>query len=97
MIDINVPLHQLGENSLIYAVIGFGGILFTTMGSMLLRCVLKKSKNNQQMKKHQDEIKKVTEKVIQDTIKSQNLVIADLALAKALEEKKVTVKNVEPM
>ena len=98
MIDIDVPIHQLGGNNLIYTVIGLGGFLFTTMGSMMLRCMLNKRKNNQNLQKHQDEIKKVTEKVIQDTIKSHNIVIADPALAKDLrEEKKVTVKSVEPV
>ena len=64
----------------------------------MLRCMLNKRKSNKQLQKHQDEIKKVTEKVIQDTIKSQNIFIADLALAKDLrEEKKVTVKRVEPV
>ena len=67
MIDINAPLatlHELGGSNLIYAVIGFGGFLFTTMGSMMLRCMLNKRKNKRQLQKHQDEIKKVTEKVI---------------------------------
>ena len=99
MIDINVPLHQLGGSNLIYTVIGFGGFLFTTMGSMMLRCMLNKRKSNKKLQKHQEEIKKVTEKVIQDTIKSHNIIIADLALAKdlAAQEKKVTVKSVEPV
>ena len=89
MIDINVPLHQLGGNNLIYTVIGFGGFLFTTMGSLMLRCMLNKRKSNKKLQKHQDEIKNVTQKVIQDTIKSHNIVFAP--------EKKVAVKSVEPV
>ena len=101
MFDINVPVHEImkfGGQNLMYVVIGFGGLLFTTMGSMMVKCMLNKRKSNKQLQKHQDEIKKVTEKVIQDTIKSHNIVIADLALAKGYgEEKKVTVKSVEPV
>ena len=65
----------------------------------MLRCMLNKRQSNKKLQKHQDEVKKVTEKVIQDTIKSHNIVFADLALAKdlAAPEKKVTVKSLEPL
>ena len=79
MIEINVPFSSLGENSLVYAVIGVGGFLFTTMGSLMLRCLLKRRKDNKKLKKYQEEIKNVTEKVIQDTIKSHNLVATEEA------------------
>ena len=77
MIDINVPLHQLGGSNIIYAAIGLGGFLLTTMGSMMLRCLLRKRKNNKQLKQHQEDIKNITEKVIQDTIKSNNLAVIE--------------------
>ena len=66
---------------------------------MMLRCMLNKRKDNRRLKKHEDEIRRVTERVIQDTIKSHNTVFADLALAKdlAAPEKKVTVKSLEPV
>ena len=50
----------------------------------MLRCMLNKRKDNRRLKKHEDEIRKVTEKVIQDTIKNLDV------LAK-------TVKPVEPV
>ena len=90
MIDINVPVHEImkfGGQSLMYTVIGVGGFLFTTIGSMIVKCMLNNRKNKKQMQKHQDEIKKVTEKVLQNAVKSHNIAIME-------EPQKVIVKRV---
>ena len=78
MIDINVPIHKIfefSEQNLLYAVVGVGGFPFTTVGSMMIKCMLNNRKSKKNLKKHQDEIKKVTEKVLQDAVKSHNIAI----------------------
>ena len=111
MIDINVPFASLGGNNIIYAAIGLGGFLFTTMGSMMLRCLLRRRKNNKKLKQHQEDIKNITEKVIQDTIKTYNLAVIEedkpvnrvnrdaREAREALEARvdRVTVKKAEPV
>ena len=80
MIDINVPIHKImefgGQNQL-YTVIGVGGFLFTTVGSMMVKCMINNRKNKKKLLKHQDEMKKVTEKVLQDAVKSHNIAIME--------------------
>ena len=88
MINFIAPLASLGGNNIIYAAIGLGGFLFTTMGSLMLRCLLRKRKNNKQLKQHQEDIKNITKKVIQDTIKSYNLAVIE-------EDKPVNRVNTE--
>ena len=103
MIDINVPVASLGGNNIIYAAIGLGGFLFTTMGSLMLRCLLKKRKNNKQLRQHQEDIKNITEKVIQDTIKSYNLAVIEedkpvnRVDREENQENQVTVIRAEPV
>ena len=43
----------------------------------MLRCLLRKRRSNKQLKQHQEDIKNITEKVIQDTIKSHNLAVIE--------------------
>ena len=89
MIDINVPVHEIikfGGQNLMYTVIGVGGFLFTTIRSMIVKCMLNNRKYKKQMQKHQDEIKKV----LQNAVNSHNIAIME-------EPQKVVVKRVEPV
>ena len=88
MIDINIPLSQLDGNNLIYVVAGVGSVVFTSIGEVLLRCVLNKRKKDSRMKNFEQEIKNTTEKVIQETIKKSNHLQTDL---------KPVIKDIEPV
>ena len=80
MIDVSLPIHkvlELGENNLLYTVAGVGGFLFTTVGLSLIKCVISRRSNKNKLKKHQDEIRDATKKVLQDTIKSHNIAILE--------------------
>ena len=82
MIDVNLPFHkilELGENNLLYTVAGVGGFLFTKIGLSLIRCIISRRSNKNKLKKHQDNIRDVTKKVIQDTIKSHNIAITPIS------------------
>ena len=73
MIDINVPFASLGGNNIIYAAIGIGGFLFTTVGSLMIRCLLKRRKDKKNLRKQHEDIRNATEKVVQDVVKTYNL------------------------
>ena len=96
MIDINIPLSHLGNN-LIYVVAGFGGVVLTSIGGVLMRCVLNKRKSDRRIKNYENEIKSATEKVIQETIAKNNRIITDLQQIKKEDVEPVTVKTVEPV
>ena len=93
MIDINIPLSQLDGNNLIYIVAGFGGVVLTSIGGVLMRCVLNKRKKDRRIKNYENEIKSTTEKVIQETIAKNNR----LQQIKEEDLEPVTVKTVEPV
>ena len=92
MIDINIPLSHLGNN-LIYVVAGFGGVVLTSIGGVLMRCVLNKRKKDRRIKNYENEIKSATEKVIQEAIAKNNR----LQQIKEEDLEPVTVKTVEPV
>ena len=89
MIDINIPLSQLDGNNLIYEL--------TSIGGVLMRCVLNKRKRDRRTHNFENEIKKTTKKVLQETIKKNNIAIVDLQQIKEEDLAPVTVKNVEPV
>ena len=93
MIDINIQLSQLDGNNLIYVVAGFGGVVLTSIGGVLMRCVLNKRKRDRRIKNYENEIKSATEKVIQETIAKNNR----LQQIKKEDLEPVTVKAVEPV
>ena len=83
MLDVaSFPIHQvLGVftgNNLIYTLVGVGGFMLSTVGSLLIRCVVYRRSNKKKLQKHQEEIQDVTKKVLQDTIKSHNIAILDI-------------------
>ena len=96
MIDVNIPLSYLGNN-LIYVVAGFGGVVLTSLGGVLMRCVLNKRKEDRRIKNYENEIKSATEKVIQEAIAKNNRTIIDLQQIKEEDLEPVTVKTVEPV
>ena len=93
MIDINIPLSHLGNNR-IYVVAGFGGVVLTSIGGMLMKCVLNRRRKNQRIREFEKEIKKSTERVIQETIAKTN---RDLQTIKEEDLEPITVKTVEPV
>ena len=96
MIDVNIPLSHLGNN-LIYIVAGFRDVVLTSIGGVLMRCVLNKRKKDRRIKNYENEIKSATEKVIQETIAKNNRTIIDLQQIKEEDLEPVTVKTVEPV
>ena len=97
MIDINIPLSHLDGNNLIYVVAGFGGVVLTSIGGVLMRCILNKRRKDRRMKNYENEIKSATEKVIQETIAKNNLAITDLQQVREEGLTPITVKTVEPV
>ena len=90
MIDVS-----LNGNNIIYIVAGVGGVVFTSIGGVLLRCVLNRRRKNQRIQDFEKEIKKSTEKVIQETIAKTN---RDLQTIREEDLRPVvTVKEVEPV
>ena len=95
MIDVNIPLSQLTGNTIIYVVAGVGGVVLTSIGGMLTKCVLNRRRKNQRIQDFEKEIKKSTEKVIQETIAKTNRILQTIRE----EDLKpvITVKEVEPV
>ena len=96
MIDVNIPLSHLGNN-LIYVVAAFGGVVLTSIGGVLMRCVLNKRKKDRRIKNYENEIKSATEKVIQEAIAKNNRYITDIQQINEKDLEPVTVKTVEPV
>ena len=71
--------------------------MLTSIGGVLMRCVLDKRKKDRRIKNYEDEIKSATEKVIQETITKNNRTIIDLQQIKEEDLEPVTVKTVEPV
>ena len=90
MIQIKVPLSHI-RNNLIYVVAGFGGVVLTSIGGVLVRCVLNRKIKIKWAKEFEKETKKYAESVIQDAISRAN---RDL---QAIKEEPTTVKTVEPI
>ena len=105
MLDVaSFPIHQvLGVftgNNLIYTLVGVGGFMLSTVGSLLIRCVVHRRSNKDKLQKHQKEIQDVTKKVLQDTIKSHNIAIIEPiskdapAILTTVDETEVKTKKV---
>ena len=73
MIDVaSFPIHQVlgvfSGNNLVFTMVGVGGFLLSTVGSMMIKCILSKRRDRKKFQKQQKEIQDVTKKALQDNI-----------------------------
>lgn len=58
-----VKLHEEGA---FYAVAGVGAFVASTMGSMLLKCLITRRRQRKKEQEFKNEVKEITEKTIKD-------------------------------
>ena len=59
---------KLHDESSLYALAGVGAFVFTTMGSMLLKCLISKRRQKAKDTKFKNEVKEIVEKTTKDTM-----------------------------
>ena len=74
MITIPIPdFIKLHEESVFYAVAGVGAFVMSTVGSMLLKCLMTRRRQKRKDDKFKQEVKEITEKTIKDSFVNVNL------------------------
>ena len=66
---ITIPIGEfvrLHEESAFYAVAGVAAFVASTMGSMLLKCLIARRRQRKKEEQFKNEVKEITEKTIKD-------------------------------
>ena len=64
---------KLHDESSLYALAGVGAFVFTTMGSMLLKCLIAKRRQKAKDTKFKNEMKEIVEKPTKDVMTNIDL------------------------
>ena len=59
---------KLHEESVLYAVAGIGAFVASTMGSMLLKCLISRRRQRRKDEKFKNEMKEIVEKTTKDVM-----------------------------
>ena len=59
---------KLHDESSLYALAGVGAFVFTTMGSILLKCLISKRRQKEKYTKFKNEVKEIVEKTTKDAM-----------------------------
>ena len=69
MIALSISeLLKLHDESSLYALAGIGAFVLTTMGSMLLKCLISKRRQKAKDIKFKNEVKEIVEKTTKDAM-----------------------------
>ena len=65
-------IMKLHEESVLYAVAGIGAFVASTMGSMLLKCLISRRRQRRKDEKFKNEMKEIVEKTTKDVMNIAN-------------------------
>ena len=72
---LTIPISdimKLHDESSLYALAGIGAFVFTTMGSMLLKCLVSRRRQRAKDAKFKNEMKEIVEKTTKDVMINVN-------------------------
>ena len=65
-------IMKLHEESYLYAIVGIGAFVVSTMGSMLLKCLIARRRQRKKDEKLKNEMKEIVEKTTKDVMTIAN-------------------------